>query len=449
MSTDAETKSTPLSLSLASFGATQPMSTGFDMTSLSTALSTIPTISEDTPLVPPEIKGSHVKAHQVILSSVHVDKGTTRDVKVTDSKTGALNNITMGSCQVSYNFGTIKEIKLKPALMELPKVTFRGGIVSKRTANGVEKSMYIPLPPDHPASAIVIKAFETFRQAGINHLRDNEFGKSNLPLAKFNKDGDNFTSPVFYPKDKSTGIRIAGKTPGLYPRLDTSQQSPTVFKGLDKVVIPWDDLLRVDGDFIPMVRIDAVKSSPNSQSIKYTLTSAIVTDIRIISTIDQQTDTIDTHGGLDPAKVAEFKEKMAKIKKERAENPIKEEDTFRKEAPAATSTTPGGTSSQGPPALPYNQGGQPALTYNQPGQYQQDPRYAQMYPPQSVTSMMSGMPMYGVPTPFGSQIVPQTPMPQTGFAQSGFSAPPTGYPSTGFPPPTGTGVIAPTTGTGR
>lgn len=448
MSTDSETKSTPAPMT--SFNPTLIASSGFDMTPLSTALSTIPTISEDTPLVPPEIKGSHVKAYQVTLACVHVDKGTTREVKITDSKTGAQQNITMGSCQMSYNFGTPKEIKLKPFLAELPKVSFRGGIVSKRTANGVEKSMYIPLPPDHPASAVVIKMFEIARQAGINHLNDKEFGKSNLPLSKF-KDGDNFSSPVFYPKDKSTGIRIAGKTPGLYPRLDTSQQSPTVFKGLDKVVIPWDDLLRVDGDFIPMIRIEATKASPNSQSIKYTLTSAIVTDIRIISTIDQQTDTIDQHGGQDASKVAEFKEKMAKIKKERAENPIKEEDTFRKEAPATTGTTPGGTPGQGPPTLPYNPTGPPALQYNPSQQYQSDPRFSQMYPPQSVTSMMSGMPMFGVPTTYGSPMVPQTPMPQTSFPQSGFSAPPTGYPSTGFPPPTatGTGMVAPTTGTGR
>lgn len=237
--------------------------------------------------------GSHVRTIKPKGKSFEVEKG----------KKQCYNEV-----PILYNYGTPEAPIIDGCFIELPPVTCKGGIVSKKETKPSltpgeppyikeTHSMMIIFNLQDQDNQVCLKKFDEFHMGAAEAFAEH---KGDCGMFNFDpkNPGDSFKCPVYYKQNPKTGKREEGQNPSMWVKLNHWKNNKTLFTALPvgdekPEPIDWSLLYDVDIKFVPLVQAHHIYAGSGKAVIQMKLVSAIILDIVKANTSSKQGTTMN------------------------------------------------------------------------------------------------------------------------------------------------------------
>ncbi len=211
------------------------------------------------------------------------------------------DTVNFNNIKLHYNYGTEEEPIISDFLLELPECTTSGIRYRDDTKQGTEgpytkrtASMMIRFSLDDPkVRNDMQKALDSLE--GVHRATSEILGKYKGKVKLFSFDpknpGETFKSPVYWPRDPTSGEKIKGKNPNVWVTLKSGKVNKTLFTGFDGKPVNWNLLENVDITFVPLLHFEKIFVG-KVVSMKAQLVSAVLLKVVKSNTQTRQQDTL-------------------------------------------------------------------------------------------------------------------------------------------------------------
>lgn len=202
---------------------------------------------------------------------------------------------------IQYNYGSDESPIIDSCFFELPPVTCKGGIDTKKETKPSRNPGDPPYVKESHAMMVIFDLQNQDDQVCLDKLDElhagaaRAFGKFKNDVGMFDFDperpGSTFKNPVYYKRDQVTGERVKSN-PSLWVKLNHWKNNKTLFTDLEGNPIDWSLLYDVELKLIPLVHVEKIYVGGGKASLQLKLVSAIIVDIAQINTRTRQGATL-------------------------------------------------------------------------------------------------------------------------------------------------------------
>ena len=226
-----------------------------------------------------------------------------------------------GQVVLNYDYGTGSQSIIESFYLQMPLVSSTG-IISKlapKSTTKMEHSMFIPLPSLDKDVVNFVNVFNNIHNRTKSILLANK-----MPLKLYDLDQHTvsavFKNPIYYPRDKTTGELIQGRSPSFFVKLFKRGSGPTeektLFTDLQGEPIDWEILRNVDMKFIPLLHFDKIYIG-SKPSLQFKIVSAIVVEVTPKNSMTRQSSTIEEYKAKNPGSELKLAEQIHKLTMDR------------------------------------------------------------------------------------------------------------------------------------